>query len=75
MTPSTEMQAAEKSAIRKGVMAAIYLAVLSVIEYFISVGLENPLRVSLLLPFVALKGWIILDSFMHIKVVFGKGDH
>jgi cytochrome c oxidase subunit IV len=69
------MQAAEKIAIRKGVMAAIYLAVLSVIEYFISIGLENPLRVSLLLPFVALKGWIILDSFMHIKAVFGKGDH
>jgi cytochrome c oxidase subunit IV len=69
------MQAAEKFAIRKGVMAAIYLAVLSVIEYFISIGLENPLRVSLLLPFVALKGWIILDSFMHIKAVFGKGGH
>ncbi len=75
MTSLTEMQAAEKIAIRKGVMAAIYLAVLSVIEYFISIGLENPLRVSLLLPFVALKGWIILDSFMHIKAVFGKGDH
>ena len=69
------MQAAEKVAIRKGVMAAIYLAVLSVIEYFISIGLENPLRVWLLLPFVALKGWIILDSFMHIKAVFGKGGH
>ena len=75
MTPLTEMQAAEKIAIRKGVMAAIYLAVLSVIEYFISIGFDNPLRVSLLLPFVALKGWIILDSFMHIKAVFGKGGH
>jgi len=67
------MRAAQQVAIRKGVMAAISLAVLSVIEYIIWFSFEKP--VLILLPFVLLKGWIILDSFMHVKVVFGKGDH
>lgn len=67
------MRAAQQGAIRKGVKAAVALGVLSVMEYFIWFSFEKP--VLLLLPFVLLKGWIILDSFMHVKVVFGRGDH
>lgn len=62
-----------KKASRKGLMAAGLLAVLTIIEYFVAVGLEDPLLA--LLPFVALKGWIILDTFMHVRAVFGEGDH
>jgi hypothetical protein len=63
-----------RRATRRGLMAALFLAVLSAIEYFIAVEVENPLLP--LLPFVALKGWIILDSFMHVRAVFGDGsDH
>ncbi len=59
-------------ATRKGVTAAVILAVLTVIEYFIATGLENPLWP--LLPFVALKGWIILDTFMHVRALWSD-DH
>jgi len=62
-----------KKASRKGLIAAGLLAVLTIIEYFVAVGLEDPLLA--LLPFVALKGWIILDTFMHVRAVFGEGDH
>jgi len=57
----------------RGIVAAMLLAVLTVIEYFVAVGLEDPLLA--LLPFVALKGWIILDTFMHVRAVFSDGDH
>ena len=73
MSQSPEMRAAQQVAVRKGVMAAISLAVLSVIENIIWASFDKP--VLILLPFVLLKGWIILDSFMHVKVVFGRGDH
>jgi hypothetical protein len=62
-----------RKATRKGLMAAAILAVLTIIEFFVAVGLDNPLLA--LLPFVALKGWIILDAFMHVRAVFGDGDH
>lgn len=62
-----------RKASRKGVIAAVLLAVLTVIEYYISIGVERPLLP--LIPFVALKGWVILDAFMHVRAVFGTGDH
>ncbi len=62
-----------KKASRKGLIAAGLLAVLTIIEYFIAVGVEDPLLA--LLPFVVLKGWIILDTFMHVRAVFGTEDH
>lgn len=62
-----------RKASRKGLLAAALLAVLTVIEYFVAVGLDDPLLA--LLPFVALKGWIILDTFMHVRAVFGDEDH
>ena len=62
-----------RKATRKGLIGAALLAVLTIVEYFIAVSLEDPLFA--LLPFVALKGWIILDVFMHVKQVFKEGDH
>jgi hypothetical protein len=58
---------------RKGIVAAVLLAVLTVIEFFVAIGLEDPLLA--LLPFVVLKGWIILDTFMHVRAVFDGVDH
>ncbi len=54
-------------------MAAALLGVLTVVEFFVAIGLDDPLLP--LLPFVIVKGWIILDTFMHVKAVFGGGDH
>jgi hypothetical protein len=62
-----------KKATRKGLMAAALLGVLTIVEFFVAVGLDDPLLA--LLPFVALKGWIILDAFMHVRAVFGDRDH
>ncbi|MCL1595005.1 MAG: cytochrome C oxidase subunit IV family protein [Actinomycetia bacterium] len=61
-----------KKATRKGVVAAVLLAVLTIIEFFIATGLENPLIP--LLPFVVIKGWIILDYFMHVRALWSE-DH
>lgn len=60
-----------KKATRKGVIAAVILGVLSVIEFYIAINLENPLFA--LMPFILAKGWIILDSFMHIRALFSEG--
>jgi hypothetical protein len=63
-----------KAATRKGLIGAALLAVLTIVEYIIAVSLEEPLLA--LLPFVALKGWIILDIFMHVRQLFEKeGGH
>ncbi|MCL1587776.1 MAG: hypothetical protein M3092_05120 [Actinomycetia bacterium] len=61
-----------KKATRRGVIAAVILAVLTVIEFFVATGVENPLLP--LLPFVLLKGWIILDTFMHVRALWSD-DH
>jgi hypothetical protein len=73
---TTQQQAIDseglKKATRRGIIAAVILAVLTVIEYFIATGVENPLLP--LLPFVFLKGWIILDTFMHVRALWSD-DH
>ena len=74
---TTEMVAIEKEnlakATKKGLIAAVVLAVLTIVEFFVAAGFEEPLWP--LLPFVALKGWIILDSFMHIRALFHPEGH
>ena len=52
---------------------AAALAVLTVIEYVIAVGIDDPLI--WLLPFVIAKFVLILEYFMHFSSVLGKGDH
>jgi hypothetical protein len=61
-----------KKATRKGIVAAVILGVLTIIEFFVATGLANPLLP--LLPFVVLKGWIILDTFMHVRALWSD-DH
>ncbi len=72
---STELVALDREnlakATKRGMIAALLLAVLTVIEYLIAVEVAQPLIP--LLPFVVLKGWIILDSFMHVRAVFQEG--
>lgn len=62
-----------RSATRKGLIAIALLGVLTVVEFFVAIRLDDPLLA--LIPFVIVKGWIILDAFMHVKAVFGGGDH
>ncbi len=62
-----------RSATRKGLIATVLLGVLTVVEFFVAISLDDPLLA--LIPFVIVKGWIILDTFMHVKAVFGGGDN
>jgi hypothetical protein len=61
-----------KKATRKGIVAAVILGVLTIIEFFIATKVANPLLP--LIPFVFLKGWIILDTFMHVRALWSD-DH
>lgn len=74
---TTEMVAIDKEnlakATKKGLMAAGLLAILSIIEYYFALHFEQPLWP--MLPIVILKGWIILDSFMHIRALFHSEGH
>ncbi|HIE22442.1 MAG TPA: hypothetical protein EYP73_07590 [Acidimicrobiia bacterium] len=57
---------------RQGIRVAAWLAVLTLVEYFIAVGVPSPLV--WLLPFVAAKGWLIMRFFMHIRDLW-EGEH
>ncbi len=57
---------------RQGIQAAVWLGVLTVVEYLIAVGVAFPLP--WLLPFVIAKGWVIMRYFMHVRDLWG-GEH
>ena len=67
------LRAHYKVMIRKGVVAAALLAVLSVIENVLASEIENPTWY--MVPFMFAKGWIILDIFMHVRALRGEGGH
>ncbi len=56
---------------RLGVRVAVWLAVLTAIEYLIAINIDSPLL--WLIPFVLAKGWLIMKYFMHVKDVLGEG--
>ena len=61
-----------KKATRRGVMAAVSLAILSIIEYYIALHVAQPLWP--MLPIILLKCWVILDTFMHVRALWSD-DH
>jgi Prokaryotic Cytochrome C oxidase subunit IV len=64
-----------KKAKRKGFVGAIWLAVLTLIEFGVYFALiHSDYRTIALIPFVLAKAWIILDIFMHIRALWGE-DH
>ena len=64
-----------RKATRKGLMGAFWLAVLTIGEFIVfGIGDGEPWGTLGLMPFVLLKGWIILDTFMHIRALWGD-DH
>lgn len=62
-----------RTMLRLGVMSAVALAVLSVIEYVVATALDNPTW--WLMPFIVLKGLIILQMFMHFSDLWKEGAH
>ena len=64
-----------KKSTKKGLWGAFWLAVLTVAEFIIyTAGEGASWRTIALLPFVLAKGWIILDTFMHIRALWSE-DH
>ncbi len=55
---------------RLGVLVAVWLAILTAVEYLIALNVDDPLI--WLIPFVLAKGWLILRYFMHIRDVLGE---
>ncbi|GEM_PF-3102787 len=71
MTTKVDVQGLRAKS-RLGIRVAVWLGILTVIEYFIAVEVTNPLV--WLLPFVAAKGWLIMRYFMHVDALF-EGGH
>jgi len=67
------LQARYKVMVRKGVIAALLLAVLSVAEYVLANEVDN--ATWYMVPFMVLKGAVILDVFMHVRALRGEGAH
>ena len=69
----TTQRAHYKVMIRRGIVSALLLAVLSVVEYVVAQEIDNPTWY--LVPFMVAKGVIILDVFMHVRAIRGEGGH
>lgn len=68
-----ELDAGHRTAVRRGIVAALALAVISVIEYFVAQEISNPTWY--MVPFMVLKGGIILEIFMHLGDLWKKEAH
>lgn len=72
MTVGTDRAGSLSEVSRLGWRVAGWLAALTIVEYVIAVTVDT-LVILWLLPFVAAKGWLILDYFMHFRA-FLRGD-
>ena len=62
-----------KTMVVRGLAAALLLAILSIAEYVLADQFENPTW--WMVPFMLVKGWVILDTFMHVRALRGEGGH
>ncbi len=73
MDTISESSTKKASAVRKGVIIAVVLAVLTLIEFVVGLVLPNPW---ILLTLALLKALIVIQFFMHVSRVFaGEGGH
>jgi len=72
-TDAASLKASHRRMITRGVLAALVLAVLSLLEYWVALEFDDPTWY--LVPFMAIKGWVILDFFMHVRALRSEGAH
>ena len=62
---------------RRGLIAIVALAVLTVVEFIFAVGIDSTEMVVLLLAVIAvIKALVILEYFMHVSKLWrGEGEH
>jgi hypothetical protein len=70
--PETLSERYKKMVVR-GVAAALLLAILSIAEYVLAGEIDNPTWA--MVPFMVVKGWVILDTFMHVRALRNEGAH
>jgi hypothetical protein len=68
-----DLKARHKQMIVRGIAAALLLAVLSLAEYYVAIKMDDPTWA--LVPFMVVKGWVVLDTFMHVRALSSKGAH
>lgn len=68
-----ELDTGHRRAVRRGLGAAVALAVISVIEYFVAQEVHDPTWY--MVPFMVVKGGIILEIFMHVGDLWKKEAH
>ncbi len=73
MRDPSELQADKAAKTRVGLWVCAGLVILTLIEYQIAVSVES--NVTFLVPFVLLKGALILWYFMHIGQLWNGGEH
>ena len=69
---SEELAGAFRTKQRRGLIAAFWIAVLTLAEYIVAVALEGGLVWPWLIPLMLGKAWLIADYFMHIRDLWGK---
>jgi cytochrome c oxidase subunit IV len=72
-TDAASLKASHRRMITRGVLAALVLAVLSLLEYWVALEFDDPTWY--LVPFMVFKGGLILDTFMHIRALRNDGAH
>jgi heme/copper-type cytochrome/quinol oxidase subunit 4 len=62
---------------QRGLVAIVVLAVLTLVEYLVAIGLDSTtVVITLLAVFAIAKALVILEYFMHLSRVWrGEGDH
>lgn len=73
METTAQADAKKASAVRKGVIIAIILGVLTLIEFVVGLVIPNPW---ILLTLALLKALLVIQFFMHVSRVFAReGGH
>ena len=72
-TETESMPEHYKKMVVRGLAAALLLAILSIAEYVLAAEIENPTWA--MVPFMAVKGRVILDTFMHVRALRNEGAH
>lgn len=72
-TDADALKARYKKMVTRGIAAALLLAALSLAEYYVAIEIDDPTWP--LMPFIVIKGWVVLDTFMHVRALRNEGAH
>ena len=74
-TETESMPEHYKKMVVRGLAAALLLAILSIAEYVLAAEVNPKWVTWAMVPFMIVKGWVILDMFMHVRALKHGGSH